>query len=115
MANYSERDIQSAIFKASEKLGYAELCAKQEAAVKSFLKGQHVFVCLPTGSGKSLCYCLLPEAFDRLRRCQELRAQSVVVVVSPLIALMKDQVRAMTERNVTAVRWGQVPTSVHEP
>ena len=55
---------------------------------------------LPTGRGKSLCYCLLPKAFDVLRK---VRNQSIVVVVSPLIALMKDQVRATSQRNVTAV------------
>ena len=44
---------------------------------------------LPTGYGKSLCYGCLPGAFDRLRRS---KAKSIVVVISPLVALMKDQV-----------------------
>ena len=47
-----------------------------------------MFVSLPTGYGKSLCYAALPAAFDSLRRSP---SQSIVVVVSPLIALMKDQ------------------------
>ncbi len=100
--------IEEAIIKAADKLGYAELRPKQEVAVRNFLKGRDVFVCLPTGSGKSLCYCLLPEAFDYLRHTQDSSRHSIVVVVSPLIALMKDQVRAMTERNVTAVYAGEV-------
>jgi hypothetical protein len=58
----------------------------------------YVFVCLPTGSGKSLCYCLLPAAFDHLKG----QSKESIVVVSPLIA-MKDQVRSMCERDVTAV------------
>ena len=51
-----------------------------------------VFICLPTGSGKSLCYAALPYAFDGLYG----RESSIVIVVSPLIALMKDQVSGIT-------------------
>ena len=62
-----------------------------------------MFVSLPTGSGKSLCYCLLPSVFDALRVTE---GRSIVVIVSPLISLMKDQVRAMKERNMRAVYVG---------
>ena len=101
----SERDVRQAMLTAAAKLGYEELRPKQSQAIRSFVSGFDVFVCLPTGSGKSLCYCLLPEVFDCLmgRTCE-----SIVVVVSPLIALMKDQVRAMSERNVKAVYAGEV-------
>ena len=43
---------------------------------------------LPTGSGKSLCYTALPSVFDILRG----KDGHIVIVVSPLVALMKDQV-----------------------
>ena len=92
---YSDEDIESAIVTASKQLGYSELRPNQRAAVRSFLKGRDVFVRLPTGSEKSLCYCLLPYAFDILRHGER---NSMVLVVSPLISLMKDQVRAMKER-----------------
>ena len=47
---------------------------KQKETIKSFLKGNDVFCCLPpnpTGYGKSMCYSLLPAIFDRYElRCQ---------------------------------------------
>ena len=62
-----------------------------------------MFVCLPTGSGKSLCYWILPGVFDRLRG---LDSYSVVVVVSPLKALMREQVEALKGRGSRAVCGG---------
>ena len=48
-----------------------------------------MFVALPTGYGKSLCYCCLAYVFAYLRSVEK---QSIVLAVSPLEALMKDQV-----------------------
>ena len=62
-----------------------------------------MFVRLPTGSSKSLCYCILPGVFDELRNQVDM---SIAIVVSPLIALMEDQVRSMTERGVKAIYVG---------
>ena len=69
----------------------------------TIIEGKDVFVSLPTGSVKSLCYCLLPKAFDSLRCSNSMATQSIVVVVSPL---MKDQVRQMTQRDISAVYVG---------
>ena len=69
--------------------------------MRHFPRERDVFVSLP---GKSVCYCLLPLVFDFLRH--NARAQCIVVIVSPLIALMQDQVRAMRERGVSAVNAG---------
>ena len=103
----SEVRISKAISYATKAFGYSELRPNQELAVKHFLRGHDVFVSLPTGSGKSLCYCLLPKAFDFLWQRIE-STQSILVVVSPLIALMQDQVRAMRERGATVVYAGVV-------
>ena len=43
------------------------LKAKQREAITRFVGGEDVFICLPTGFGKSLCYALLPLVFDYLR------------------------------------------------
>ena len=78
---------------------------EQEQVIRHFVQGNNVFVSHPIGSGKSLCYSLLLGVFDEMRYSQE---WSIVIVVSPLVALMKDQVRAITERNVQSVFVGDV-------
>ena len=63
----------------------------QEAIVTDVLAGRDVFALLPTGGGKSLCYQLPAVLTDGL-----------TVVISPLIALMKDQVDALTTAGIPA-------------
>ena len=104
---YSKKRIVQAILDATVTLGYSQLREQQRVVVEHFIEGNDVFVSLPTGSGKSLCYCLLPSVFDSLKGSRLVTTRSIVVVVSPLIALMKDQVRQMTQRGVSAVYVGE--------
>ena len=77
---------------------------KQEEALTHLYDGQDVFVWFPTGYGKSLCYQLLPFMFDfKLKRTSSPRVErSVVVVLSPLVSLMVDQVSGLQKRGVPA-------------
>jgi ATP-dependent DNA helicase RecQ len=72
--------------------GYDSFRPMQERIVRSLLGGQDACVVMPTGGGKSLCY-QLPAA---------LLADRTVVVVSPLIALMQDQVAQLGQMGISA-------------
>ena len=74
--------IDRAIAEAVRKLDYSRATDDQANAIREFVAGRDVFVTLPTGSGKSLCYAALPFVFDFLRAQSE--SPSVVVVVCPL-------------------------------
>ena len=54
------------IIRASQRLGYSSVRDKQLLAIRTFMEGNDVFISLPTGSGKSLCYTVLPHAFNDL-------------------------------------------------
>ena len=92
--------IDELIVKAAQSLGYSDLKQEQKAVLKSFVEGKDVFVALPTGYGKSLCYALLPWIFDMKRGLVE--KTSICMIVSPLIALMKDQSTSFTSKGISA-------------
>src|ERR1700694_4322496 len=64
-----------------ENFGFDKFKGNQEKAIESVLAGRDTFVIMPTGGGKSLCYQL-----------PALVSEGVAIIVSPLIALMKNQV-----------------------
>ena len=64
--------------------GFSTFKGQQEAIIKNLLDGKDIFVLMPTGGGKSLCYQL-----------PALISEGTAIVVSPLIALMKNQVDAV--------------------
>jgi ATP-dependent DNA helicase RecQ len=75
--------------------GHGALRAGQDDAIAAVLAGRDAAVLLPTGAGKSLCYQVPAVAAARAGR-------GTTIVVSPLIALMDDQVAALTGRGVAA-------------
>src|SRR5262245_10498109 len=75
--------------------GYADFRVGQGEAVDAVLAGRDAAVLLPTGAGKSLCYQVPAIALFGAGR-------GTTVVISPLIALMNDQVGALTGRGVAA-------------
>jgi len=71
--------------------GFADFRPGQAEAIENVLAGQHTLVVMPTGAGKSLVY-----------QFAALRLPGVTVVISPLIALMKDQVDSLARRQIPA-------------
>ena len=89
---------------AAEKLGISSFKPEQTRAIWAFASGHDVFVSLPTGYGKSACYGSLPMVFDK---AQNLAAgSSIAIVISPLKALMKDQLASFSSKGVKAVQIG---------
>ena len=88
---YSSGAITEAAEAATQALGYQQMKPQQLEVIESFIKGNDVFGVLPTGFGKSLCYGCLPLVYDTL--LQKPKGYSIALVVTPLVAIMKDQVR----------------------
>ncbi len=86
----SVRRISACISEAARELGYPAVKPEQLDVTVAFIGGRDVFAVLPTGFGKSLCYGCLRYAFDLLQK--QCRGHSLIIVISPLIAIMKDQV-----------------------
>jgi ATP-dependent DNA helicase RecQ len=72
---------------------YDHFRSGQEAVIRALLKGRSALAIFPTGGGKSLCYQLPALLMD-----------GVTLVISPLIALMKDQVESLRARGIKAAR-----------
>ena len=96
----TDEAIVSAINKAASSLGYSSVREKQMEALQQFVRGHDVFVSLPTGSGKSLCYAMLPQLYSHL---SDADTNFMAIVVSPLQALMKNQVSIYTRKGLNAV------------
>ncbi|KAK9055578.1 hypothetical protein SSX86_026662 [Deinandra increscens subsp. villosa] len=88
--------------------GHSEYRGRQLEAIEAVLSGRDCFCLMPTGGGKSICY-----------QIPALAKPGIVLVVSPLIALMENQVMALKEKGVAAeylssTQTSQVRNKIHE-
>lgn len=71
--------------------GYSDFRGLQKEAISSLMRGEDVLLLMPTGGGKSLCY-----------QVPALSLSGMALIISPLIALMDDQVHALRKKNIRA-------------
>ena len=77
----------------TSRFGFSDFRPGQERVIEALLAGRSALAVFPTGAGKSLCYQLPASLLD-----------GVTVVVSPLIALMKDQIDSLVRQGIDAAR-----------
>ena len=95
-------NVELATQKAAEEAKYWPLKEDQTTSIEHFVRGKNVFVVLPTGYGKSACYACIPRAIDFHKDRLSKEDSSIIVVISPLTALIKDQVENLSKRGTSA-------------
>ena len=98
--------LEALVRRAAGQLGYPRLKPKQLEAVAKFCQGRDVFASLPTSYGKTLIYAHLPSIFNSIRG----RNSSIVVVLSPLVALMVEQKKRFLPIGINAEFLGELQT-----
>ena len=114
-----ESELVHCIELAFQALGYQSCSDDQRLVLVELVVGKDVFVVLPTGSGKSLFFVSLPLVFEHIRSsytslaCAKL-VSPIVIVVTPLISLMKDQVKKYRGKGVKCAFIGEELDSKEE-
>lgn len=91
MDNQTEKQFENALKALQKYWGYNDFRPGQDDVVKSIFDGNDTLVLFPTGGGKSLCY-----------QVPALVLEGLTIVISPLVALMEDQVIQLQKRNISA-------------
>ena len=100
-------DLSPSFSKVREQFKFSELNKHQkEAIISAVLKKKDVFVSLPTGFGKSVIFQALPMVFDGFTG----ESDHIVIVVSPLLSLIKDQTERLRQVGISCVSLSDAST-----
>ena len=100
-------DLSSSFSKVCEQFKFSELNKyKKDAIISALQKKKDVFVSLPTGFGKSVIFQALPMVFDGFTG----ESGHILVVVSPLLSLIKDQTKRLRPVGISCVSLSDVST-----
>lgn len=92
-------DLSQVFTKVAEKFNFSELNTHQkESITKVLIEKKDVFVNLPTGYGKSVVFQALPSVFDQFTG----RSGHIVLVISPLLSLIEDQIERLQQLGISA-------------
>ena len=108
LAAMAEALHESCLDKAKEIFGLKELRLFQRNGAGGILNGKDVFISMPTGSGKSMAFLLLPFAFQfRDENCRPSAPTSngdeFVLVISPLTSLIRDQTQNLKKKKIPCI------------
>lgn len=103
----TDRTLLDSIRYAGTKLGIENVRANQESALLEYLRNRDVFVSLETGGGKSFIFQAAPICRDYLKgqesSSSSVNQKSLAIVVSPITALIEDQISHLTKKNIHAI------------
>ena len=89
-------------FGSSLKAVVTKLRAEQKQALVHLITGRDVFVNLPTGFGKSPIYQLALSTVEDMSHLDGKIRSAIIIVISPLVSLMKDQVQHLQQKGINA-------------
>lgn len=93
--------VMDALSVLNKRFGHAAFRGQQEAVIDRTMAGGHSLVIMPTGGGKSLCF-QVPALLHAATTDRATTQKPLTLVLSPLIALMKDQVDALQNKGIRA-------------
>lgn len=100
-----EEVFQAAISYAATQLKIPSLNPKQEAAIRGIVGGNDVFINLPTGFGKTVCFQSIPLVMDYITSpepAEEVIDKHIAIIVEPTAAIMRDQVTKLLAKGIRA-------------
>ena len=101
----TDQVLDDAISEACKAFGVTDVHVEQRIAISCLLRGRDVFACFPAGYGKSLVYQILP-LVSKLATPAVCPDGPIVIVVSPLRSLMRDQVLSLQGKGTRAFQVG---------